>query len=380
MPRAGKSPKIIRKVISDHLPALSENDGLRRHVVRRPPLSRRLIDQAIAKLQLDLSDLVVLTEAATGHFVVTPLVAALAGAAQVLAITADSRYGTAEAAREQTTDLARRWHVERQIEVFTSRTDPRIAQADIVTNLGFVRPLDAPMLARLKPTAVIPLMFETWERRPADLDLDACRRRGLCVLGTNERDERLRIFDYVGEVAVKLATELDVELPDSHVIVVGGGEFGRGTMAAFKKAGAHATQVRPRDGQALGDPAIVGQLPQTDLLVFVEHEDRRMLLGPGGLEINRLTELAPHIAIVHISGAVDADALARSGIPHRPAVLAPPGRMSVTTAYLGPQPVIDLHAAGLKVGEAMARGMRQFGDVGKAVAFALEHSPAMDFQ
>ena len=67
--------------------------------------ARRLIDQAIAKLELNLSDLMVLTEAATGNFIYTPLIAAIAGAKQVLAITRDSRFGTAQTVRWQTMDL-----------------------------------------------------------------------------------------------------------------------------------------------------------------------------------------------------------------------------------------------------------------------------------
>jgi hypothetical protein len=55
------------------------------------------------------------------------------------------------------------------------------------------------------------------------------------------------------------------------------------------------------------------------------------------------------------------------------------GYMTVATDYLGPRPVIDLHAAGLKVGEALSRGMRAFGDTAKARDFAMSCSPAMDF-
>ena len=62
-----------------------------------------------------------------------------------------------------------------------------VAQADIITNSGHVRPIDAEMIGWMKPTAVIPLMYEAWEFRDADLDLAACQRRGIVVAGTNER-------------------------------------------------------------------------------------------------------------------------------------------------------------------------------------------------
>ena len=44
----------------------------------------RLMRQAVARCELDLSGAVVLTEAASGAYVVTPVLAALAGAARVV--------------------------------------------------------------------------------------------------------------------------------------------------------------------------------------------------------------------------------------------------------------------------------------------------------
>jgi hypothetical protein len=41
-----------------------------------------------------------------------------------------------------------------------------------------------------------------------------------------------------------------------------------------------------------------------------------------------------------------------------PDFVAKPGFMNVTTAYVGPRPVVDLHAGGLKVGEIAVRALR----------------------
>ena len=54
--------------------------------------------------------------------------------------------------------------------------------------------------------------------------------------------------------------------------------------------------------------------------------------------------------------------------------------MSVTADYAGPKPAIDLHAAGLKVGQAMVEGMKKHNDMKKAIKHALKNSPAMDFE
>ncbi len=79
---------------------------LRRAGIADPARLVGLIRRTSAFLELDLSGLVVLTEAASGPYVVTPIIAALAGAARVIALTAPSRYGSIEAVIAQTQALA----------------------------------------------------------------------------------------------------------------------------------------------------------------------------------------------------------------------------------------------------------------------------------
>ena len=62
-----------------------------------------------------------------------------------------------------------------RVEIVSEKSPDVLRQADIVTNSGHLRPLDAPTIRAMKPTAVIPLMYEAWELRPGDVDLDECR-------------------------------------------------------------------------------------------------------------------------------------------------------------------------------------------------------------
>jgi hypothetical protein len=316
----------------------------------------RLIHQAIETFGLDLSDLIVLTEAATGYYVLTPLIAALAGAGHVYALTRDSRYGSAAAVRECTLSLAAEWQVAGHLTVLSSRRDERVGWADVVTNLGFVRPLDRAFLARLKPTAAIPLMYETWEYRPEDLDLDACRQLGIPVLGTNERHKDLQFFRYVGLLALKLLSELEIEVFRSRVVVLGGGEFGDQVTAALQAVGAEVTQVCVEGRELFRDLRTRQALTTCDAVVVAEHRSREMLIAPGGcVAAAQLRQFNPGICVAHIAGGVDPGSLEAAGIPYRPRRLASVGHMSVTTDYLGPRPLIDLHTAGLVVGQHLAR-------------------------
>ena len=57
-------------------------------------------------MSLDLAGATVLTEAATGAYVVTPVLAALGGAGVVNAVTRATRFGSVDEVAEQTRELA----------------------------------------------------------------------------------------------------------------------------------------------------------------------------------------------------------------------------------------------------------------------------------
>lgn len=58
------------------------------------------IEERIIATQLDMTGLNILTEAATGAYCVTPVIAAMAGAKSVVAYTKDSRFGSINDVRE----------------------------------------------------------------------------------------------------------------------------------------------------------------------------------------------------------------------------------------------------------------------------------------
>src|SRR5215208_1051885 len=98
-----------------------------------------LIQKQISFLQLDLSGLTILTEAASGTYVVTPIIASLAGAERVIALTEDSRYATSDEVITQTRALEAFCDVVTAVEIHKQRCLDLFSQADIIKNLGFVR-------------------------------------------------------------------------------------------------------------------------------------------------------------------------------------------------------------------------------------------------
>lgn len=320
------------------------------------PRVHKLIHNAIKTLELDLTGLTVLTECASGWYSLTPVIAAVAGAKKVIALGKDTRYGTFESCCDQVNTIATELNVADKICFTNDRSSPVLKEADIVTNLGMLRPLDKMFLAQLKPTCVIPLMWETWEFRPEDLDLEECKRLGIPVIGTNEHHPDLQIFPYVGWLAVKLLFECGIEVFRSKIIVLGHGEFAELSQAACQSAGAETLFIDTNASEALLLPQNRNFLEDADAILVMDHHSRKMIIGKdASITPKMLHELNPYLTVVHVSGGVSREELLESSITCWPEKFAPAGYMSAATDYLGPRPMIDLHTAGLKVGELSKR-------------------------
>jgi hypothetical protein len=97
-------------------------------------------------------------------------------------------------------------------------------------------------------------------------------------------------------------------------------------------------------------------LESADALVVADYTREDVIVGRGGdLSAEELSRLAPGVAVVQFAGRVDVRELTARGIAVHPCVELEARRMAKTLAALGPRPVVELHAAGLKVGELAAR-------------------------
>jgi len=329
---------------------------------------------------------VVFTEVATGAYLYTPIMAALAGARSVYAVTADSRYGTKEEIRKQVLETAFQWGVSEKIKVLFNKTAEYVSESDIITNSGFVRPIDREMISWMKSTAVIPLMWETWEFRDNDLDLPTCEERGILVMGTDESQPPHSMYPYAGYLAIKLLFELGLEGYKTKSLLLGGGTgLGRSIYSHFKQLDMQISWFADSGVESRPFSELRGYFSlkgaNYDVLILAEHRNQLCLLGKEGLlTYEQLEQTNPALCIGIIAGNLDMEGLKNSGLKFFPRVLRPFGYMSYQAYHLGPLPVLELYAAGLKVGETMARARLRGLTVEKARQFALVRSPAMDFE
>lgn len=312
---------------------------------------RRLLNlmrSAVDRCRLDLEGAVMLTEAATGAYTVTPVLAAMAGAKRVFAVTRETRYGSVEQVRAGTLRLARVAECAGRIEI-VERADPSvIGTADIVTNSGHVRPIDREFIRHMKRSAVIPLMYEAWEFRESDLDLDACRERGIAVAGTNERIPQVGVFPYLGVMGVKLLLDAGIAVHGSRILVVCDNPFAPHIERGLTGAGATvrmASSLSSAAGDGSTDAVLVAMRPQNQPVIDLAAAKLIARNWPGAV-------------LAQYWGDVDREALSESGIAYWPEHGPSAGHMAMLPSGVGPEPIVRLQAGGLKVGEVLRKSAR----------------------
>lgn len=323
------------------------------------------IKKSIKKFNLDLTNKSVLTEAASGNYVVTPIIAALAGA-KVIAVTKASKYGTIEEIKEQTYSLAKEFNIEKMIKIVENKEEIDFKEFDIVTNTGFVRPINKKIIDKLSSNCVIPLMWEPWEFRKEDLDLDACSKKGIKVYGTNESDSRLQTMKYIGFCVLDFLLKNKMTSFSTKLLILGNKLFAQPIIDVVDKLNYEFTYINKYNEKI--------DVSTYQAIIFVENEINTELLGVDGYILK--TDINPNHYLIHICGNVDFNNLDCKVNTKSPANF---GYMSFTTDYIDNQAVIDLHTAGLKVAEGMLKANKLNLIKDKYKVFMENNYPALAF-
>lgn len=324
----------------------------------------RLIRRSIERHRLDLHGLRVLTEAGVGYRRVTPTIAAMAGAVEVYAVARDSVQASRKAAEQQTAYLARLAGIQDRVHVLPTRLQAPLAEVDIVTDLPGVRPIDEAIVRNIAETASVTLMRGVAHWRTADVDVATCRRGAIAVAGVDE--DGIDLFRYLAMEAVWGLLQMGVEIVGATVLVAGDGAAYAKVARGLTQAGARVLVAAPEGagrislyggekvGDGLGDAAARGRLAEADALLLCPAQPDARTVGPGGwVDAATLAAAAPHLAVVGLAGELDRRGLAGAGLRSWP------GAGGAAPHDLLPQPLIELHTAGLKVGEVMTRARRR---------------------
>lgn len=315
----------------------------------------RLIKEAIQKLELNLENLTILTEVGSNSFLYLPIIAAMANAKQVYAWAKDSSFGKSDDIINECQEKIGLLGLDGSIISFASnhRSIQHIANADVITNSATIRPLDESFLKHVKASAVIPLMFEKWELRDTDIDINYCRKMNIKVAGTWENHPDLLIFNSVGNLALKMIYDAGLEIWQNNIFVWGCDEFGKVITGALTNSGANSVI------NSTNSKEFEANLSSLDILYLCDYHESRPYFTKNGdsiFNVEELVRLNPSLTIVHLFGNLDSKLLLDLGLNVFPRKDGFYKKMSYTLNYIGPKTTIDLYAAGLKVATEMLKG------------------------
>ncbi|MEV7648997.1 hypothetical protein [Arthrobacter sp. NPDC089319] len=293
---------------------------------------------------LDLSGAHVLTEAATGPYMVTPVIAALAGA-EVTAVTTASRYGTVREVADATAALADSVGVADRITVTDHKTAALFEAADIITNSGHLRPITGAYAEAIRPDCVVSLMFEAWELdwNRLDIDLQRLHQRGIRIAGTNERHPLVNVFSYLGPMAVAQLSDAGVPAYGSRIALICDNPFHSYLVEGLARAGAQVQSGKtPADLVNFDKPeAIVVSMTPTGSPVI------------GGDLLRQLALQWPTVVLSQFWGDISREECREAGLAYWPIDAPAGGHMGVLPSRLGPDPIVRLQAGGLKVAQVL---------------------------
>lgn len=312
------------------------------------------IERVIDELKLDLSGLTVLTEIGNNYYYYLPFIAAMAGAKKVYAWTGNNNYFDVEVLVKNALEECKRKALANTISfAVNERPATHVQQADIITNSGFVRPLNESLLKNSKDGVAIPLMFEAWELRETDIDITYCKKRKIKVAGTNENHPAIKVFESVGPLAVKLAMEAGMEVYQNKIIVWSDDAFGEMSKTYFEKMNATDVLLTTNKEKA------IAFMPDADFIYFCSNHEKRCIISnqdPDAIfSIDAILNSNPSLNIVHLYGKFDLMELESKGLHVYPKQNGKSEYMSKTLTHIGMGPSLNLLVAGLKVGQEMAR-------------------------
>lgn len=305
--------------------------------------ARRIIIETAKALDLDLKGRTVLTEVGTHNYLFSPIVPALCGAEKVYALAKDNAYGKAYEVIQECRQICDKLDL-RNVH-FLEQTIPTeiLPEIDILTNSGNLRPINKSLLQYCKKDLVIPLMYEAWEFRNSDIDIDYCKDHGFKVAGTWEDHPVLQVFRYSGLLAMKMAFNAGFEIEGNHIFVWSNDNFGKVISEKFIEEGGKVTLSN--------DPTLFYQmLPDLDFVFLADYFMEGSYLSNGGiLDASRVVELNPDIVFVHLFGNVDYKYCLEQTIEVFPKYDGKRHVMSYTLGYIGLIPILRLQVGGYRV-------------------------------
>ena len=234
-------------------------------------------------------------------------------------------------------------------------------------------------------------MWEPWEFREKDLDLSACMKKGIAILGVNEDNPILNVMKYTGENILQILSKNKFSIKRKRIMVIA---ENRSYFHMVKALISHESKVvlvseSIHDNLNNFNVPIIHDLKSSAAISFIKNCDliiinsaplkKKIFGGKNGLSVSFLKKTNPDVKILVYFGNVDYEKIKKSGLICSPMKNPGLGHMPWTLDFLGPKPTIELNALGLKVGELLAKNRLSGFNVDEAEKKALKSPFCLNF-
>tara|TARA_B110000977_G_scaffold197692_1_gene280859 strand:+ start:1322 stop:2362 length:1041 start_codon:yes stop_codon:yes gene_type:complete len=314
--------------------------------------SIRLIRKFIEELNLDLTDFQIITELGSNNYMLTPIIAVLAGAKKVITYTSDSVYGNSNEIIQSFLKNFPEQIFQERITAKEKLFSEDYQSIDIITNSRSLRPINRSKIKHLSKRTVIPLMYDRWEIREEDIDVQACSEKGIMIAGTNESASFFPIFEYCGLLAAKMSFDAGYEIRQNNILIWSKDEFGETIKKEFQALGANEVIMTTDFSE------VEKKCDSLDFIFLTDYHEKRSFTEDNGFfNFKILKEKNQDIGIVHLYGKIDYSFCEKYDVNLFPKKDGYASKMSFTLDYLGLVPLVKLIIGSFKVAECLLKGI-----------------------
>lgn len=294
-----------------------------------------IITKLISQYNLNLAGQVILTEIGTDEYTYLPEICLEAGAKYVIALVKDSAFGKASTIIKAYKKTKFYEGNKNQIEIIKDlkKCSETLNQVTIVTNSGHLRPINKSILSLVAKNCHIALMYDIWEFRDRDINLEDCKNLKIPIIGTYEHHKELKIFDYSGVLAVKMMLNSGNSIKNQSVLIWSDDDFGKSAFQYIKKLDPKKCHIKCKE-------STLKNADHYDVIFICDYDEERIY---GEELLKEFFDLNKGISVVHLFGKISKTIL--NVFPERNSYSK---KMSKTFSYLGLMPILELQIASLK--------------------------------
>lgn|GEM_PF-2404938 len=309
----------------------------------------RLIEQSIKDFKLDLKDCNILLPAMLAEPALAPVMASLAGAANVYIPAKNLEIVNKTSFFINELDLKNRI-------TFVEKETPQIlSDLNIVIKGEGVSYIDSEFISALNEDSVISIFPKNFDFENIEgIDLEGCAEKNIPVVAVDPNDKTLMLNKYFAHLTVKRCFQANVDILNSKILLVGNGDLMETILSLLKTMGAvvyAAYTDRPQD-----QLYILKHLHEVETVIIADYPQKsELVLGSNGfINIADLVDMNPEARVIHISGKMEINPLAFNRVLYTPEVITQ-NSLNIKAGDLGLKAISDLTAAVMKVAQTVTK-------------------------